>query len=69
LVSRLAPFQHAFVDRLSELGVVNRESPIVDGLATRYFDESLRGGHGIRSRFLLFIDANPIHRSGKRCTG
>jgi hypothetical protein len=59
LVSRLAPFQHAFVDRLSELGLVYRESPIVDGLATRYFDESLRGGTGIRSRFLLFIDDEP----------
>jgi 2-polyprenyl-6-methoxyphenol hydroxylase-like FAD-dependent oxidoreductase len=59
LVSRLALFQHAFVDRLSELGVVYRESPIVDGVAMRYFDESLRGGDGIRSRFLLFIDDEP----------
>jgi 2-polyprenyl-6-methoxyphenol hydroxylase-like FAD-dependent oxidoreductase len=59
LVSRLAPFQHAFVDRLSELGVVYRESPIVDGSATRYFDESLRGGNGIRRRFVLFIDDEP----------
>src|SRR4030095_5882085 len=56
LISRLAPFQHAFVDRLSELGVAYRKSPIVDGPATRYFDESLRGGTGIRSRFLLFVD-------------
>ncbi len=56
LVSRLAPFQHAFVDRLSELGVAYRESPIIEGPATRYFDESLRGGDGIGSRFLLLVD-------------
>ena len=31
MVSRLAPFQHAFVQRLSELGVAYRGSPIVDG--------------------------------------
>jgi 2-polyprenyl-6-methoxyphenol hydroxylase-like FAD-dependent oxidoreductase len=59
LVSRLAPFQHAFVDRLSELSVAYRKSPIVDGPATRYFDESLRGGTGIRSRFLLLVDEEP----------
>jgi hypothetical protein len=58
-VSRLALFQHAFVDRLSELGIAYRESPIVDGPATRYFDESLRGGNGIRSRFLLLVDEEP----------
>jgi 2-polyprenyl-6-methoxyphenol hydroxylase-like FAD-dependent oxidoreductase len=56
LVSRLTPFQHAFVDRLSELDVAYRESPIIEGPATRYFDESLRGGNGIRSRFLLLVD-------------
>ena len=59
LVSRLALFQHAFVDRLSELGVAYRESPIVEGQATRYFAESLRGGDGIRSRFLLLVDEKP----------
>jgi hypothetical protein len=53
MVSRLAPFQHAFVRRLSELGVAYRGSPIVEGAGRRYFDESLRGGNGIRSRFLL----------------
>jgi 2-polyprenyl-6-methoxyphenol hydroxylase-like FAD-dependent oxidoreductase len=53
MVSRLAPFQHAFVQRLSELGVAYRGSPIVEGAGKRYFDQSLRGGNGIRSRFLL----------------
>src|SRR5262249_53918510 len=56
MVSRLAPFQHAFVNRLSELGISYRGSPIVDGAGDRYFDESLRGGDGIRSRFLLLCD-------------
>jgi 2-polyprenyl-6-methoxyphenol hydroxylase-like FAD-dependent oxidoreductase len=53
MVSRLAPFQHAFVQRLSELGIAYRGSPIVEGAGKRYFDDSLRGGDGIRSRFLL----------------
>jgi 2-polyprenyl-6-methoxyphenol hydroxylase-like FAD-dependent oxidoreductase len=56
MVSRLAPFQHAFVQRLSELGVAYRGSSIVEGAGKRYFDDSLRGGDGIRSRFLLVFD-------------
>ena len=58
MVSRLAPFQHAFVQRLSELGVAYRGSPIVEGAGERYFDDSMRGGDGIRSRFLLFVDSD-----------
>ena len=56
MVSRLAPFQHAFVQRLSGLGVAYRGSPIVEGAGERYFDDSLRGGDGIRSRFMLVLD-------------
>lgn len=55
MVSRLSPFQHAFVQRLSELGIAYRGSPIVEGAGERYFDETLRGGGGIRSRFLLMV--------------
>jgi len=55
MVSRLAPFQHAFVQRLSELGVAYRGSPIVEGAGERYFDDSIRGGSGIGSRFLLMV--------------
>ncbi len=55
MVSRLAPFQHAFVQRLSELGVAYHGSPIVEGAGERYWDDSLRGG-GIRSHFLLVFD-------------
>src|SRR6185437_13001251 len=56
MVSRLAPFQHAFVQRLSELGIGYADSPLVEGPGERYFDESMRGGEGIRSRFLVFAN-------------
>lgn len=56
MVSRLAPFQHAFVQKLSELGIAYRGSPIVEGPGKRYLDDSMRGGKGIGSRFLLVID-------------
>ena len=61
MVSRLAPFQHAFVQRLSQLGIAYGGSPIVEGPGMRFFDESLRGGKGIVSRFLLIIgqDTDP----------
>jgi 2-polyprenyl-6-methoxyphenol hydroxylase-like FAD-dependent oxidoreductase len=55
MVSRLAPFQHAFVQRLSELGIAYHGSPIIEGPGKRYFDDSIRGGNGIRSRFLLVV--------------
>ncbi len=66
MVSRLAPFQHAFVERLSELGIAYPGSPIVEGPGRRYWDDSLRGGGGIRSRFILFVgdDADGSTREG-----
>ena len=54
MVSHLAPFQHAFVQRLSELGIHYAGSPIIEGPGKRYMEESMRGG-GIRSRFLLMV--------------
>jgi 2-polyprenyl-6-methoxyphenol hydroxylase-like FAD-dependent oxidoreductase len=67
LLSRFALFQHAFVDRLSELNVAYLDSPITDGPATRYVDDSMGGG-GIRSRFQLFIDRDtePVVRNAVR---
>lgn len=61
LVSRVAPFQHGMVQRLSQLGITYTGSPIVEGAGKRYFDESLRGGTGIGRRFLLMMakDAGP----------
>jgi len=58
VVSRLAPFQHAFVQTLSELGVAYEGSPIVEGAGKRYFDDSMRGGNGILSRFLLLCGSD-----------
>ena len=58
VVSRLAPFQHAFVKTLSELGVAYSGSPIVEGAGERYFDDSVRGGKGIASRFLLVVGSD-----------
>jgi 2-polyprenyl-6-methoxyphenol hydroxylase-like FAD-dependent oxidoreductase len=55
VVSHLGPFQHALVERLSELGIAYRGSPIVEGPGERYFDDSVRGGRGILSRFLLVL--------------
>jgi len=55
MVSRLAPFQHAFVQKLSELGIDYHGSPIVEGPGKRYFEKSLCGGQGIGRRYLLMI--------------
>ena len=64
VVSRLPPFQHAFVQTLSGLGIAYRGSPIVEGSGERYFDDALRGGAGIRSRFLFVVGdaADPAAR-------
>lgn len=61
MVSRITPFQHAFVQRLSELGIAYGGSPIVEGDGQRYFDDTIRGGGGIGSRFILFLgkDVDP----------
>jgi 2-polyprenyl-6-methoxyphenol hydroxylase-like FAD-dependent oxidoreductase len=56
MVSQLAPFQHAFVQRLSELGIAYEGSPIVEGPGIRYLDDSMRGGAGIRSQFLMMLE-------------
>ena len=56
MVSRLAPFQHAFVQRLSELGIRYHGSPIIEGAGERFWNDTLRGGDGIRSRFLLMLE-------------
>jgi hypothetical protein len=55
LVSRLSPFQRRFVQNLSELGISYRGSPIILGSGNRYFDDAIRGGKGVCSRFLLLL--------------
>jgi 2-polyprenyl-6-methoxyphenol hydroxylase-like FAD-dependent oxidoreductase len=54
--SHLPPFVHAFVNRLSGLGIAYSGSPIVDGKGQRCFDDSMRGGDGIAHHFLLLCD-------------
>jgi len=63
MVSKLAPFQHAFVQRLSELGIDYHGSPIVEGQGARFFNDTLRGGGGIRSRFLLVYGAEKVEEA------
>ena len=43
------------VQRLSQLGVSYAGSPIVKGDGRRYFDDTLGGGTGICSKFLLML--------------
>jgi 2-polyprenyl-6-methoxyphenol hydroxylase-like FAD-dependent oxidoreductase len=54
-VTRLPAFRRAFMNNLSGLGIAYGGSPIIEGAGTRWFDDSLRGGDGIRSRFLLMV--------------
>lgn len=56
MVSRLAPFQHAFVQRLSELGIAYTGSPIVEGPGKRYLDLAMRDGKDFGRKFQLLID-------------
>ncbi|HLZ03103.1 MAG TPA: FAD-dependent monooxygenase [Bradyrhizobium sp.] len=71
LISRLPPVQRAFVRRLSQLGIDYRGSPIVEGNGERYFDDSLRGGSGIKSRFLVLtgddLDAATVQAAKSLC--
>jgi len=55
ILFRLPAFRHTMVKRLSQLGVSYSGSPIVSGNGQRYFDDSLRGGSGICSKFVLMI--------------
>jgi hypothetical protein len=49
-------------------GVAYAGSPIVEGAGERYFFDSLRGGAGIRSRFLLMLgnDADSSSKGAAR---
>jgi len=68
MVSRLAPFQHAFVQRLSELEIAYPDSPIIEGPGRRHWEDSFRGGKGIAGRYILLIgkDADPAARETAR---
>jgi 2-polyprenyl-6-methoxyphenol hydroxylase-like FAD-dependent oxidoreductase len=55
VVSRLSIFQRRFMQNLSELAISYAGSPIIEGTGNRYWDDSLRAGKGIGSRFLLLL--------------
>lgn len=55
-LSHIAPFQHILVARLSGLAVRYHPSAIIRGSGERYFDDAMRGGVGVRDRFLLLLD-------------
>ena len=71
LISRVAPFHNALVQKLSELGIAYKGSPIVEGPGKEYFDDSMRGGQGIRSHFLLLVDDKevPAKEAAKQLCG
>lgn len=62
IISRTSVFRRRFVQNLSQLGISYAGSPIIEGSGNRFWDDSLRGGKGIESRFLLVIadDSDPI---------
>lgn len=70
-LSRLAAFQHRFVQNLSQIGIAYGGSPVVEGAGKRYFDESLGGGKAISSRFLLLVpndsDASSLEPARQLC--
>jgi FAD binding domain len=55
LISRTSIFQKRFIDNLSELGIAYAGSPIIEGPGRRFWDDSLRGGRGVESKFILFL--------------
>jgi 2-polyprenyl-6-methoxyphenol hydroxylase-like FAD-dependent oxidoreductase len=65
VVSRWGAFQKRFVQNLSELGISYAGSPIIEGSGNRFWDDSLRGGNGIKGRFLVLLgdDADPATKT------
>lgn len=55
LASRLPGVQRAMVRRLAQLDLKLAGSPVVEGSGQRCFVDSLRGGAGIKSRYVLFL--------------
>ena len=55
LATRIPGVQRTMVRRLSQLDIRYAGSPIVEAGGKRHFDDSLRGGTGISSRFVLLL--------------
>ncbi|UWZ82029.1 FAD-dependent oxidoreductase [Occallatibacter riparius] len=60
-VSHLSTFQHAFVNRLSGLGIAYAGSPIVEGEGERVFEDFMRSGQIPGAEFVLLLpqDVSP----------
>ncbi|HEX7896106.1 MAG TPA: FAD-dependent monooxygenase [Terriglobales bacterium] len=58
VISRTSVFRRRFVRNLSELDISYAGSPIIRGSGNRFWHDSLRGGKGIRSRFLMLLGGN-----------
>jgi len=54
-VSHLSAFQHAFVNRLSGLGIAYAGSPIVEGAGEHLFEDFMRNGGIPSAQFVLFL--------------
>ena len=54
-VSHLSTFQHAFVNRLSGLGISYPESPIIEGGGERLFEDFMRSGQISATHFVLLL--------------
>jgi 2-polyprenyl-6-methoxyphenol hydroxylase-like FAD-dependent oxidoreductase len=68
VVSGLSTFQRRFVQNLSGLGLSYAGSPIIEGSGNRFWDDSLRGGKGIESRFILLLGSDG-HPATKKAAG
>lgn len=68
VISRTSVFRRSFVRNLSELDISYAGSPIIRGSGNRFWHDSLRGGKGIRSRFLMLLGGN-ASADTKKATG
>lgn len=63
-VSHFSAFQHAFVNRLSGLGIAYAGSSIVDGGGERLFEDSMRAGQIPTAQFVLMLPSDASAASG-----
>jgi hypothetical protein len=68
LISRVAPFHNALVQKLSELGIAYKGSPIVEGPGEEYFDDSMRGGKGIRTAIYSWSMTRKFGERGRQAS-
>lgn len=64
IITHIPKLEHAFVDRLSGLGISYKGSPIVEGAGRRYFGDRVRGNR-IGKRFLLLVPGEGAGEAAK----